>query len=237
MGHAITDPAARTLPRPVRGVIFDLDGTLLDTEGHYRLAFEAAMAECGHALPGQDYDRLVGLPSPARRLRLPSLLGAAFPVDAFFAAYYRHRTRALAGAIPLKPGAVQALDLLDAVGTPRAVATSASTATATSHLAASGLAWRIGALITRDHVTHGKPAPDSFLAAAAALGLEPQDCLAIEDSLHGVHAAWSAGLMTVMVPDRLPPTPACRANCLAILNSLHDLWRLLGVTARETTPA
>ncbi len=231
-GAATLTPAG-ALPRPVRAVVFDLDGTLLDTERLYRAAFMATLATFGLHLPAGDYDRLVGLPTTARRALLPAMLGEAVTADAFIAAYYRERSAGLAGGIQLKPGVRPLLATLAARSIPAAVATSASAATAGRHLALAGLDGWFATVVTRDDVARGKPAPDSFIAAAARLGTPPGDCLAVEDSPHGVAAAHAAGLMVVMVPDLIAPAPGDRARCDAVLPSLGGLLALLPAGARE----
>ena len=204
-------------------MVFDLDGTLLDTEPAYRRAFTAALAQFGKTIESADYAALIGLPSSARRQRLKQLFGAGFPASAFFDAYYRCRAVQLAGGIALKPGVLPLLALLDHASLPCAIATSASAATASDHLAKAGLDGRFTVVVTRDDVAHGKPAPDSFVCAAAGLGLPPAGCLAIEDSYHGISAAHRAGLMVVMVPDSLPPTAETRRCCVATLDGLPAL--------------
>ena len=215
------------LPRPARAVVFDLDGTLLDTERAYRAAFQDALAASGCTLPGGAYESLVGLATPARRALLPGLLGADCSVDRFLALYYAARARHLAGGIALKPGAGELLAWLRAQAVPVAVATSASAATAARHLGSVGLAGSFPVVVSRDDVAQGKPAPDSFALAASRLGVAARDCLALEDSAHGVASAHAAGLMVVMVPDMVPAGPACARRCVGVLATLHDVRGLV----------
>ena len=76
----------------------------------------------------------------------------------------------------------------------------------------------------------GKPAPDPFLKAAERLGVEPQLCLALEDSHNGVRSASSAGMITVMVPDLLEPTEEIRRLCTLVVRDLHEVRRLIVAT-------
>ena len=225
-----------SLPRPLRGVVFDLDGTLLDTEPAYRQAFMAALAQSGRSIAPQAYNGLIGLPSSVRRQLLQQMFGALFPIDSFFEAYYRLKAAALVGGIALKPGVLPLLALLDRASLPCAVATSASASTASAHLAKVGLAGRFAAVVTRDDVVNGKPAPDSFIAAAARLGAPPANCLAVEDSYHGIEAAWQAGLMVVMVPDCLPSTAETLRCCVATLDTLAALAGYLAPTLMQPHP-
>ncbi len=75
--------------------------------------------------------------------------------------------------------------------------------------------------------TRGKPDPQPFLMAAEALGVDPRDCLALEDSHNGVRAAAAAGMMTIMVPDMLDPTEEMHTLCVRIARDLHEVRDLL----------
>ena len=95
------------------------------------------------------------------------------------------------------------------------------------NLAPGRLVDRFAALITKEVQTQGKPHPEPFLKAAEALGVAPQDCLALEDSHNGVRSASSAGMMTVMVPDMLDPTEEMRTLTVRIAADLHEVRDLL----------
>jgi HAD superfamily hydrolase (TIGR01509 family) len=128
--------------------------------------------------------------------------------------------------LPLKPGVAELLGLLDELDLPRAIATTSSRATVDHHLGAHGLAHRFHHIVAHDDCERHKPDPDPFLRAAARLGVQPQHCLALEDSHNGVRAASAAGMMTVMVPDLLPVTEEMQTLCLHIVGNLHDVRRL-----------
>jgi beta-phosphoglucomutase-like phosphatase (HAD superfamily) len=82
-------------------------------------------------------------------------------------------------------------------------------------------------VITREDQTRHKPHPEPFLKASEALGIAPQDCLALEDSHNGVRAAHAAGMMTIMVPDMLDPTEEMRTLTIRIARDLHEVRDLL----------
>jgi beta-phosphoglucomutase-like phosphatase (HAD superfamily) len=92
--------------------------------------------------------------------------------------------------------------------------------------------------VSRDDVKRAKPDPECFLKAAALLGVNASQCLALEDSHHGVRAAHAAGIATIMVPDLLEATPEIRALCVGVAGSLNEvantLRHLLRLPARRS---
>jgi len=110
---------------------------------------------------------------------------------------------------------------------PRAIATSSSRESVEHSLGPHGLVPRFDAIVSRELQTQHKPHPDPFLKAAQALGLDPADCLALEDSHNGVRAAAAAGMMTIMVPDLLDPTDEMHALCVRIARDLHEVRELI----------
>ena len=95
------------------------------------------------------------------------------------------------------------------------------------YLEHTGLLPFFAAVLARDDVERGKPSPDLYLAAAAAVGKAPSDCLALEDSHNGVRAAQAAGVLVIMVPDLLPATDEMRAVALAVADNLHVVTQWL----------
>jgi HAD superfamily hydrolase (TIGR01509 family) len=219
--------ARMTLPNPVDAVILDMDGTLHDTEWVYHLALKRAVAAVGFEVSDGFCHSLIGLPGTECDLILKQHLGPGFPFTECDRLYAENREALLAEGIPLKPGALQLLEFLARRGLPAAVATSATRHAADLHLGRSGLRARLPVVVTRDDVAHGKPHPDLFLRAAWAIGIAPGRCLAVEDSFNGIRAAHAAGMMPVMVPDLLTPTPDIRALCVEIVADLHAVQRLL----------
>ena len=142
-------------------------------------------------------------------------------------AWGRHFRRLAEPGLPLKPGAAELLDRLDALGLPRAIATSSSHGTVAANLARHDLGQRFHAVVAHGDYANGKPAPDPFVVAARRLGIAPEHCLALEDSHNGVRSAASAGMMTVMVPDLVAANDEMAALCAAIVDDLHAVCRLV----------
>ncbi len=209
-------------------VVFDMDGTLLDTEPAYRDAFFAALSAVGQTVEDAFYRSIIGISSRERGVLLQRRFGPDFPLERFFQEYYARKRSCFPHGPPLKPGALELLLYLERRGIPCAIVTSATSRTALRHLNGCGLADHFSVIISRDEVRRGKPHPEGFLLAARMLDAAPRRCLALEDSAPGIEAAQAAGMMPVMVPDLLPPGPAFRAKCLAVAADLHDVRRMLG---------
>lgn len=216
------------LPRPPAAVVLDMDGTLLDTESIYIRTFLETATALGFPLPESFLHSLVGLPGSEFQARLRAHLGEAFPYAEHRQRYLARRTELLDQGIPIKPGALELIAHLEETRTPMAIATAATRVNAEENLRRSGLWDRFGVVLTRDDVAQSKPAPDLFLQAAAGIGIDPVLCLAVEDSHNGVRAAHAAGMMTVMVPDIVAATEEIQAMCVAVVESLHEVRRLVG---------
>jgi HAD superfamily hydrolase (TIGR01509 family) len=214
-------------PRPVRAVVFDMDGLLINSEVVIRDALTATARDMGAELPNDVFTRMVGLTYAASDAVAQAHFGPDFPLGDFNAEVWRRAQAVFEVEDILKDGVTEIVDHLQAEGIPRAIATSSSHDTVRRHLAPSGIYARFQTIVARGDYERGKPHPDPFLVAAERLGIPPADCLALEDSHNGVRAAHAAGMMTVMVPDLLEATEEMRTLCLAIADTLHDVREAL----------
>ena len=212
----------------IGAVIFDLDGTLVDSESLYQTAFRDAAATFGKTFRRDIYLQMIGLPTSDRMSLLTRLLGPGFPVHLFVEEYYLRKRQYLAeGAVTVKPGTRALLRWMKSREIPAAVATSCSTTTATSLLDRAELTRSFVTVLTRNNVMRCKPHPDLFLSAAAALGVAPSHCLAVEDSAPGINAAYASGMMPVLIPDIAPVSTRVREKCRVVLKDLHQVRRWL----------
>lgn len=219
-----------SLARAPLGVVFDLDGTLIDSESLVREAHFAACKHIGVTMSDAQFLALVGLHREANDAQLRGYYGPDFPLERFIEA-----TRAFVGVrvAPLKPGATELMDALDEMGAPYALATSSRRPWVERHFNAHKLSARFKAVITRQDCVEGKPHPEPYLNASAAIGHAPGDVLAIEDSHAGVRSAHAAGCMVVMAPDLLAPDEEMHAKA-RVVASLHDVISLLNGPASKT---
>ncbi len=219
-------------PRPIQAVVFDMDGLLIDSESLVREGMLRAAAQVGIEMPVSLCASMVGLPMAQSLALIREHYGPDFDLDAYLAAERRQIEALFAEGVMLKVGVRELLDHLDLAGLPRAVATSSGRGAVDAHLGHAGILGRFDAIVSREDVARHKPNPDPFLRAAALLQVDPEACLALEDSHNGVRAAHAAGMMTVMVPDLLDPTEEMHAKCVHIAESLHEVRALLSAPGR-----
>ena len=217
------------MPARFDAVVFDLDGTLIDTESLCNVAGVEACANLGFPLSIAFFESLAGIDDRTRARLIEEHVGQPVEFAAFLAEWDRLCTERFAEGIPIKAGAVELLESLEAAGVPVALATSSRRGPAEEKLAAIGLGHHFRTVVTFDDVAAPKPAPDPYLLAAERLGVAPARCLAFEDSETGARAAHAAGMTVVQVPD-LHPTKGAHAHHVA-----ETL--LLGAAAAGLLPA
>lgn len=209
--------------RPFSAIVFDMDGTLLDTELVFKEIVYGVCEGLGFEMTPDIHLAMVGSSNEVSSRLLAEAYGVSFPYALFDQHCRAQMHERMAEMVPVKTGVHELLDELAARGIPAAVATSSGSAHAMRHLGTAGLLERFVTIVTRDDVSDPKPHPEPYLTAAARLQIDPADCLAVEDSRAGVQAAHAAGMQTVMVPDLVGPTDEIVELCAAVLESLHHL--------------
>lgn len=218
-------------PEPaLAAVLLDLDGTLVDTAAAWHRAYGEVAAAHGRTLPTGWWARAAGRGMAAST----EVLGVDPEREpdraaALAAELSTRGAAALAATPPLwrwRPGAAALVAELTRTGPPYAVVTAVTEPVAGPLLAALGL--RPDAVVTGDAVARGKPAPEPYLRAAAALGVAPTSCLVVEDSPTGVAAAAAAGIAVLAVPHGgdVPPGPGREIRATLVGLGVADLREL-----------
>ena len=208
----------------IQGVIFDMDGLMFDTERIWDVCWTPALAKFG--LPYKD-----GLSQSARGTTksgscdvLRRFYGAGCPAEGIVEELYRLAYETFTTTrVPKMAGLDELLAWLDEHHIPMAVASSSPMSVIEGHLTRWGLGHYFKAVISGEHLTRSKPAPDIFLLAAEKLGTEPAKTLVLEDSYNGVRAGAAGGFVTVMVPDLSPATDEMRRLYTCECASLHEV--------------
>jgi|HubBroStandDraft_4_1064222.scaffolds.fasta_scaffold135801_1 HAD superfamily hydrolase (TIGR01509 family) len=197
-GHPLPAPAP-----PLRAVTFDMDGLLVDSEPLWFQAESAVMERLHGAWSRDDQDVLVG-GSMATTVAYLLSKGTRPAEPADVARWLLEGMIGLltAGPVPVLPGAVELVDEVRTAGLPYALVTSSEPEVVDAVLA--GLDVEFPVIVCAADVAHAKPDPEGYLLAAAKLGAEPGQCIALEDSVNGVTAAEAAGFRTVAVPSVVP---------------------------------
>ena len=211
----------------IKGVIFDMDGLMFDTERIWATLWEPALATLG--LPYKEGLDVAARGSAGDSMRavLRRFYGPGCDPDAIMEALHRQADTAFQAPPPKKPGLDELLDWLDAHQIPMVVASSSRKASILHHLDGWQMTGRFKAVISGQQVTASKPDPQIFLLAAQALGTAPAETLVLEDSYNGVRAGAAGGFVTVMVPDLSPATDEMRRLYTAECKDLHEVQRML----------
>jgi pseudouridine-5'-monophosphatase len=215
------------LSPPPRHVIFDLDGTLLDTESLYTEAAQRIVGRFGKAYGWDIKQHTMGGAPLAGARYVVSALGLPLTPEAYLAEREAIMD-VLCEDVPACAGAVALVEALHARGVPLAIGTSGPRTLTTLKLRPHPFKARMRAIVCSDDpgITDAKPAPDIFLAAARALSADPADCLVIEDTPKGLEAALRAGMRAIVVPDRhmLHADYTGAARVVASLEELTLAW-------------
>lgn len=206
------------------GVVFDLDGLLVDSERVQALSFNAVLKPFGVYLDDEVFARLVGLPT---RKNFEDLKRWYPSITATVEELLERKSLEYARLIPIEmrpmEGAVELVRSLWEKGVPMAVASSSPHEDIEMSLEAIGLERMIPVRVSGFDCPRMKPAPDVYLLAATRLGMEPSRCIAFEDAQAGVEAAAAAGMLVVAVPNRFTAGRHDFSKANTVISSLKDV--------------
>ncbi len=212
----------------MKAFLFDIDGTLLDTERIYVKAWQAAAEKLGYYLSDDLMRRTRAIDPRISAKMMEDEVGGGFSYEAV------RKVRIEIGEAMvetdghlLKPGAKVLLEALRAAGVPYAAVTSTGRAHTARHLELAGIAELLPVRVTGDMVSRGKPNPDIFLMGASILDIDPSACYAVEDSGAGIRAGATAGMKPILVPDLALVDAETRGLAFRVVDSLDDILNAL----------
>lgn len=205
----------------VKGILFDMDGVILDTEKLYTHFWVKAAQSLGYPMT---YEMALGMRSLSRQAgerQLKAYLGEEVDYNEVRETRIRIMEEYIEEhGVELKPGIQELLTFLKEHHIKTSIATSSPLDRTKKYLSQVGLVNEFDALVSGHMVEHGKPEPDIYLYAASNLGLQPEECLVLEDSPTGILAAYRAGCVPVMVPDQDRPDEETKSRVYAVAENL-----------------
>ena len=226
MAITLYNPQWKTCP--IRGVLFDMDGLVLDTEKLYTRFWMEAAADMGYPMTHEQALGMRSLNRGAGQARLEEYFGPGIS----YTEVRSHRVELMdafiqRNGIEAKPGIRELLDHLKQKGIACAIVSSSPMENIRRHLASHDLLDRFDRLCSGYEVPKGKPEPDIYLYGASVLDLKPEECLALEDSPTGILSAYRAGCLPIMIPDQDQPDRQTKEKLYAQADSLLDIISLI----------
>jgi HAD superfamily hydrolase (TIGR01509 family) len=207
----------------IDGVVFDLDGVLLDSEQIWDSVREELVRERGGRWHDQAQRDMMGMSSLEWSRYLHDELHVPDPPEEISAEVVRRLASRYRERLPVLPGAREAVERL-AARWPLGLASSSNRELIDLALELLGVRHFFTATVSSEEVARGKPAPDVYLEAARRLGIDPARAAAIEDSHNGIRAARAAGMRVIAIPnEHFPPNEDALAQADVVLDSLAEL--------------
>ena len=204
-------------------VIFDMDGTLLDTEKLFRRSWIEISNEYGLSDGERFYELVAGRPAEVLKQKFAETYGEEIDYDEFISVRRKRFSSFIEENVPLKRYCIEILEYLKGQGIKIALATSTTLDLAKRNLEFAGIYKYFDAIVTGDDIENGKPAPDIFLLAAERLGAKHSETVIVEDTYNGLRGAYAAGIRGIMVIDGQPPNEETHAITVAECEDLNQV--------------
>ena len=186
----------------VKAIVFDMDGLIIDSERVIQMSWHIAGKELGYLHMDQDIYQTLGCNAKKRQLYFKATYGDDFPYETFLNRYrLEYQLYMETYGIPVKKGVYELIAYAKQKGIKIAVATSSSRDSAFQSLSAIHILEEFEVIVSGDMVKEAKPSPEIYQIACNMLKVNPADAIALEDSLHGIRAAFDAGMKPIFVPD------------------------------------
>lgn len=209
-------------------VIFDVDGTLLDTEARWQEAWEVVGSKYGiHDLGTTLFLKCVGKSGQEEINFIKNFLKEAGAPDTILQEANEYGLKLLGERIDVKPGAFELLNKLKEMGTQIGVATATRREWTMERLTRCGLIHYFDYILCGDEVTKRKPDPETYLKVLQHFSVDAKDALVLEDSIVGVEAAYRANIPCIMIPDLVPASSKQQGQTIAIVETLHDVVSMI----------
>ena len=225
-----------------RAIVFDLGGVLLDSEEAHENAARRVAAHFGISVPDEKWPRIRGGAYEGffnHLLALPENLGCGVSAMQVVLRAYDFYLEEVQRSARLFPNAIDVLEMSRAAFEFVAIATSSEWRLVDAALGRFGLARYFDGVISGDHVTQRKPAPEAFLVTAWLLGIKPSSMIVVEDSTHGIRAGRLARVHVIGIATGKDPQALKAANAHHVVHSLRELiehlrgLRQAGITGRS----
>lgn len=213
--------------RKIKGVIFDMDGVIIDTEKWLQKFWVKSANELGYPMKPEHVLEIRSLPSQYAIPKLKAMVCSNFDYDAVKELRKKYMSEHIAkNGIEKKKGIDQLLRYIKDNDLLCAVATATAPDRTREYLSSLNILDYFDQIVCASMVANGKPAPDIYIEASNRLGLSTSSCIALEDSPNGVLSAYRAGCVTVMVPDLTQPTEEDKKH---IYTHADDLTQVIDI--------
>lgn len=212
----------------VKGVVFDMDDLMFDTELLTFKIWNEILTEKGFDYSFEIYKQTIGIRTVEVKKIYSDLYGNFFEYDKIYReAIDRFWKYTEKKGVPIKKGLFDLLDFLKNSKIKIALATSTTTKSAEEILRRAKVLEYFDILVCGDMVTKGKPHPEIFLKAANKLGLKTDECIGLEDSINGIKSLYNANMKAVMIPDLIEPTDEINPMIYKVCKNLEEVVGLI----------